>query len=103
MGKTLQIINEVECPEPVEGQYFVYLLLCSDLTLYCGSTADLKNRIKEHNSGEAAVWTKSRRPVKLVYSESHDSLLSARQREKQIKGWTIIKKMNLINGSWKKL
>jgi predicted GIY-YIG superfamily endonuclease len=41
-----------------------------------------------------------RRPVKLVYFEAHDSLISARRREKQIKKWTIKKKMNLIIGAW---
>ncbi len=104
MAKTsLKIPNEVVCPELVEGQFCVYLLHCSDGSLYCGSTENLKNRLKEHNSGEAAVWTKMRRPVKLVYFETHDSLLSARRREKQIKGWTKQKKMNLITGVWEKI
>jgi len=93
--------NRVECPEHVEGQFYVYLLLCSDTSLYCGSTEDLTNRLNEHNSGEGASWTKIRRPVKLVYFESHKSLLSARRREKQIKGWTTKKKINLITGFWK--
>jgi len=86
--------NEVECPEPVEGLYYVYLLLCCDESLYCGSTKNLRNRTKEHNSGEGAAWTKKRRPVKLIYYETYDSLVSARRRERQIKGWTIQK--NLI-------
>jgi putative endonuclease len=104
MAKTsLTIPNEVECPEPVEGQFYVYLLQCSDGSLYCGSTENLKNRLKEHNAGEAAVWTKMRKPVRLVYFETHDSLLTARRREKQIKGWTIVKKMNLVTGIWQKL
>ena len=94
--------NEVECPELVEGKYCVYLLVCHDQSIYCGSTANLKNRLMEHNLGEAAVWTMMRRPVKLVYFELHDSLVSARRREKQIKGWKIEKKKNLINGIWKK-
>jgi putative endonuclease len=98
-----KISNEVECPDPVEGQNYVYLLCCIDNSLYCGSTKNLKNRLIEHKAGEAAVWTKMRRPVKLVYFETHDSLLSVRRREKQIKGWTIVKKINLINGVWQKL
>jgi len=101
MAKTsLKIPNEVDCPEPAEGQYYVYLLHCADSSLYCGSTENLKNRLKEQGSGEAAAWTKMRRPVKLVYFETHDSLVSARHRERQIKSWTIRKKMNLINGIW---
>jgi len=82
MKQMLLKIKEIECPELVEGQYYVYLLLCSDQSLYCGLICDLKNRFKEHNSGEAAVWTNKRRPVKLVYYEVYDSLLLARRREK---------------------
>jgi putative endonuclease len=105
MNKTGLHLQEVECPErpeEVEGQCFVYLLGCSDDSLYCGSTFDLKNRLKEHHSGEAAAWTRKRRPVQLVYYESHESLLEARRREKQLKGWRIQKKLNLINGIWTK-
>ncbi|MDD5252044.1 MAG: GIY-YIG nuclease family protein [Patescibacteria group bacterium] len=80
--------------------YYVYLLSCGDKSLYCGCTSNVRRRLQEHGSGEAAVWTKMRRPIKLVYFETHDSLLSARKREKQIKGWTIKKKMNLIRGIW---
>ena len=94
----LYTAREVECPERpegVKGRHYVYLLICKDSSIYCGSTADLKNRLKEHNSGEAALWTKKRRPVKLAYYEACDSLLLARRREKQIKGWTVNKKMRL--------
>jgi len=100
MKQSISQLKEVECPELVEGRYHVYLLACSDQSLYCGSTADLENRIKEHNLGEGAVWTKRRRPVKLVYFEICISLVLARRREKQVKGWTVQKKMNLINGVW---
>ena len=99
----IRVPSEVECPDPVVGHYYVYLLQCSDHSFYCGSTSDLKNRVKEPQSGEAAVWTKMRRPVRLVYFEIHDSLVLARRREGQIKGWTIQKKMNLINGHWGKV
>ncbi|MFA5087042.1 MAG: GIY-YIG nuclease family protein [Candidatus Paceibacterota bacterium] len=101
MKTRLPTIKEVECPEPVEGNFYTYLLLCSDKSIYCGSTINLKNRINEHNSGEAAAWTRARRPVMLVYFETPNSLLSARRRGKQIKGWTISKKMKLINNIWK--
>jgi putative endonuclease len=96
-------ITPVECPEPVEGLFCVYLLLCSDQSLYCGCTNNLKRRLVDHNTGEGALWTKRRRPVTLVYFEHYDSLVSARRREKQIKGWTVKKKHNLISGVWCKL
>jgi tRNA/rRNA methyltransferase len=52
--------------------------------------------------GEAAEWTKHRRPVKIVYQEEYGSLVEARQREQQLKGWSRLKKEKLIGGSWKK-
>lgn len=102
MPETLTI-KEIECPEPVEGRFYTYLLLCKDNSIYCGSTKDIGNPLKEHSSGGTALWTKMRRPVRLVYYEVYTLLTDARQREKQIKGWTIQKKMNLINGVWGKI
>lgn len=96
-------LQEVECPEPVEGEFFTYLLLCGDKSFYSGATSDLKNRLREHRLGEAAVWTRQRQPVKLVYFEVYTSLVAARRREDQIKGWTRKKKMNLIMGKWKQV
>ena len=93
----------VECPEPVEGQWFVYLLECKDSSIYCGSTDNPIRRLHDHNAGIAAQWTKMRRPVQLVYIEIWNSLLGARRRERQIKGWGILKKSNLIQGKWIKL
>lgn len=99
---SLFLLKEVDCPQFVDKHFFVYLLLCFDGSFYCGSTVNLENRLKEHNYGEGASWTKKRRPVKLVYFESYDSLLSSRCREKQIKGWSVKKKLNLVLGVWSK-
>lgn len=76
--------------------YFVYLARCSDNSLYTGSCIDLKAREIKHNQGMGAQYTRQRRPVKVVYFEEFVSLSEARKREKQIKGWTKIKKENLI-------
>ncbi|MBN1574816.1 MAG: GIY-YIG nuclease family protein [Deltaproteobacteria bacterium] len=46
-------------------KWFVYILRCSDDTLYCGVTTDVERRVKEHNSGTASRYTRSRRPVTL--------------------------------------
>lgn len=46
--------------------WFVYLLNCSDATLYCGITNDIDKRIKKHNNGTGAKYTKARRPVSLL-------------------------------------
>ena len=86
----------------VNEKYFTYILECSDKSYYIGSTNDLTQRIARHNTGQAAEWTKNRRPVRLVYSEEHPSLTEATRREKQIKHWSRIKKENLIRGIWKK-
>ena len=47
---------------------FVYILRCSDGTLYCGWTTDLEQRVAKHNNGTGAKYTRSRRPVELVYT-----------------------------------
>ena len=47
-------------------EWTVYLVKCSDGTLYCGITNNLKKRIKEHNTGKGAKYTKGRTPVRLV-------------------------------------
>src|SRR3989338_5199276 len=93
--------SKVECPELVEGQHAFYILECADGTLYCGTTNNVVSRLKLHNKGTAAIWTRGRRPVQLVYFEKCDSLLSARRRESQVKGWGRQKKENLISGKWK--
>ncbi len=77
-------------------KYFIYLLRCSDATLYTGYCADLKARETRHNSGKGAKYTKYRRPVKIVYWESFRSKSTAMRREAQIKSWPKHKKENLV-------
>jgi putative endonuclease len=79
------------------NHYYVYILECSDRTLYTGWTHDIENRIKEHNNGKnGARYTRSRRPVKLVYIESCLSLSDALTREAGIKKLSRVQKMQLI-------
>jgi putative endonuclease len=82
--------------------YYFYIVRCSDNTLYCGQTNDLDKRIKEHNSSKtrSAKYTKTRRPVILVYSEKFETLQEAMKREWQVKNWTKTKKEALIRGIW---
>lgn len=75
---------------------FVYILKCSDGTLYTGWTTNLKNRIITHNCGKGAKYTKYRRPVKLVYYERLDSKNEALKREIQIKKLSRKEKQYLI-------
>jgi putative endonuclease len=77
--------------------HFVYLLQCSDGSLYAGSTNDLERRVKEHNSSKrGARYTKARRPVILRYSEKCRTLAKARAREAEIKRLTRAGKMALF-------
>lgn len=69
----------------MKADNYVYILECSDKTLYTGYTNNLDNRIKAHNEGKGAKYTKSRLPVKLVYSESFDDKKEAMSREWFIK------------------
>ena len=80
--------------------YFVYILECSDESLYVGCTNDLEKRIKQHNESKwGAHYTKIRRPVTLKYSEQFNTLAEARKRESEIKGWRREKKLDLIERS----
>ena len=76
---------------------FVYMVRCSDGTLYTGITNDLEKRIRAHNSGkDGARYTRSRRPVKLVYSEEVESKSAASRLEYKIKKLPRLKKVQLL-------
>ena len=78
--------------------FFVYILRCADGSLYIGHTSNVDERVKVHNEGRGALWTSCRRPVALVFEESHCSELKAIARERQLKRWSHAKKLALING-----
>lgn len=75
---------------------FVYILHCSDGSLYTGWTNGLEKRLRNHLAGKAAKYTRSRRPVKLVYLESFDEKGRALSREAQIKKLPRKEKLLLI-------
>ncbi len=77
---------------------FTYILECSDGSYYVGSTIDLDKRLNQHQNGHGANHTKKRLPVKLVYYEEYPEIYQAFNREKQIQGWSRIKKEALIEG-----
>ncbi|MBR2528665.1 MAG: GIY-YIG nuclease family protein [Blautia sp.] len=79
---------------------YVYLLRCSDNTLYCGWTTDLSKRILVHNSGHGAKYTRSRLPVELVYFEEYEERSKALSREWQIKKLSRREKMELAGLSF---
>lgn len=84
-----------EKKETTQNNY-TYILKCSDGTLYTGWTNDLTKRLKAHNDGRGAKYTKTRRPVVLAYYESFCSKEEAMRREYEIKHLTRKEKEKLI-------
>ena len=86
------------------GSFYVYILECSDRTLYTGRTNDIERRVREHNDGTGgAAYTRHRRPVRLVYIERYSSRSDALRREAAIKRLSRAQKIRLIeaSGRWK--
>ncbi len=80
--------------------YYLYILECADGTLYTGITTDLERRLEEHNSSEkGAKYTRTRRPVKLCYSEVYEDRSSASKRECEVKKMPRAQKLRLIEES----
>jgi putative endonuclease len=80
---------------------YVYILRCADDTLYTGSTNDLNRRVNTNNSGKGAKYTRTRRPVALVYFEEWESWSAALRREAAIKKLSRGEKLALIQGKRK--
>ena len=81
---------------------FTYIVKCSDGSLYTGWTNDLDKRLKAHNSGRGAKYTKTRRPVELVYYEKFLTEQEAMSREARIKQLSRSQKLELIAGTLNK-
>lgn len=77
---------------------YTYIVRCKDDSLYCGWTNNLEKRMESHNAGTGAKYTKSRRPVELVYYETFDTKEEAMRREYAIKQLSRGEKMKLIEG-----
>jgi len=77
--------------------WFVYIVECSDSSLYTGISNDVNKRVWKHNNGIGAKSIKGKLPVKLVYIERHNNMHEAAIREREIKGWNRFKKLRLIN------
>jgi len=78
----------------------VYILQCADGTLYTGWTTDLERRLRVHNSGQGARYTRGRRPLRLVYREEQPTRSAAQKREAAIRRQSRADKLKLIEGSW---
>ena len=78
---------------------YTYILKCKDDTLYTGWTNNLEKRIQNHNAGKGAKYTKTRRPVEVVYYETPETKVEAMQREYAIKQLSRKEKLKLIRES----
>ena len=77
---------------------YVYMLRCADGTLYTGWTTDIERRVRIHNSGKGAKYTRGKVPVDVVYYEKYDTKSEALKREYAIKQLSHLDKLNLIGG-----
>ena len=82
--------------KPLRTECFCYILECLDGSFYTGWTTDPERRVKEHNAGRGARYTRARRPVRLVYVESQPDKISALKRERAIKTMKREQKRRLI-------
>lgn len=76
--------------------FYVYILRCADDTLYTGYTDNPERRLRVHNAGKGAKYTRSRLPVELVYRETLEDKSAALRREREIKKLTRAQKLALI-------
>lgn len=77
--------------------WFVYVVLCKDGSLYTGSTNNLEKRFLDHKNGKGGHYTRSHKPLRLIYQETFHTQSEALKREKQIKGWSRGKKIKILN------
>ena len=83
---------------------YLYILRCADGSYYTGTTrSDLDSRIAEHNAGHFAGYTAKRRPVQLVFTQHFDVITDAIAAERQVKGWSRVKKEALVAGNWSRI
>lgn len=79
-----------------KDKHYFYVLLCSDGTLYGGYTKDVERRLRQHNEGKGAKYTRCRRPVSLVYRKVFRTKSEAMKAEYQFKKWPRTKKMAFL-------
>ncbi|MDO8515918.1 MAG: GIY-YIG nuclease family protein [bacterium] len=77
--------------------YYVYILRCTDKSLYTGITTDLKRRLEEHKNKKGGGYTRAHAAEKFVYTEKFPDRSKALKREAEIKSWDRNQKMGLIN------
>jgi len=82
--------------------FYVYILICCDGSFYTGYTKNIDARIKLHQNGKGARYTKAHKPQKLEYIETFELRSLAMKREREIKKLTHLQKQILVNSGYKK-
>ncbi|MFW5977854.1 MAG: GIY-YIG nuclease family protein [Halohasta sp.] len=88
--------DRVDAARDDTSGHYVYVLRCADDTLYTGYTTDPERRLREHNAGEGAKYTRGRTPLELVHLESYDTQSAAMSREYEIKQLRRAEKERLV-------
>lgn len=83
-----------------QAVWFIYVVRCRDNSLYCGITKNLKKRVKQHNDGTGAKYTRSRRPVKLVWVTHRTLKSDAMRLEHKFKSLTKAQKEATVTEEW---
>ena len=83
----------------MEKRFYTYIIITVDNTLYCGYTDDPETRFEKHKAGIAAKYTRSHKPLKIVYLKEFDTKSEAMKEECRIKSLTRVQKEELIKSS----
>lgn len=81
----------------MDKKYFTYILLTEPNTLYCGYTDDVEKRFQAHLEGKGAKYTRSHKPIKIVYQKEFETKSDAMKEERRIKKLSRFEKLKLIN------
>ena len=82
----------------MEKKYYIYVILTADKTFYCGYTDDVEKRFEVHKSGKGAKYTRSHKPLKIVYTACFDTKSEAMKEECRIKSMSREQKVEFVNG-----
>ena len=88
----------VRFPPGAQMKWYLYIIECSDSSLYTGITTDIERRVSEHNLKTGSKAVRGKLPVKLVYQEEYESRSDASKRESEIKKWSHSMKVSLVKG-----
>ena len=80
----------------VKKKWLVYIIECRDGSLYTGATNNINRRFKEHQTGKGSKYVRSRKALRVVFKENCKNKCAAYRREREIKGFSRQKKLQLI-------